>query len=95
MAGILGIVSVIASFVLSYPSPGEGAAALGGIAIGIAIAVVALVIFLLSRGGRKGRAPAKLVLDHTETPEEGYLAVETYESLYGAEGMVFTPRSNL
>lgn len=90
VAGILGIVSVIASFVLSYPSPGEGAAALG-IAIGIAIAVVALVIFLLSRGGRKGRAPAKLVLDHTETPEEGYLAVETYESLYGAEGIVVTP----
>lgn len=90
VAGILGIVSLIASFVLSYPTPGEGAAALA-IAIGIAIVIVALMVFLLSRGGRKGRAPAKLILDHTEAPEEGYVAVKTYESLANAEGVVLTP----
>lgn len=90
VAGILGIVSVIASFVLSYPTPGEGAAALG-IAIGIAIVVVSLVIILLSRGSREGRGPGKLVLDHTEAPEEGYLAVKTYESFADAEGVVLTP----
>ena len=90
VAGILGIVRLIASFVLSYPTPGEGAAALA-IAIGIAIVIVALMVFLLSRGGRKGRAPAKLILDHTEAPEEGYVAVKTYESLANAEGVVLTP----
>ncbi|MFA7636042.1 MAG: NfeD family protein, partial [Bacillota bacterium] len=42
-------------------------------------------------GGRKGRAPAKLILDHTEAPEEGYVAVKTYESLANAEGVVLTP----
>jgi len=90
VAGILGIVSLIASFVLSYPTPGEGAAALG-IALGIAIAVIVFLAFLLSRGGRKGRAPAKLVLDHTEAPEEGYLAVKTHEAFVDAEGVVLTP----
>ena len=90
VVGILGIVSIFASLILSYPTPAQ---AMGAISISIVVTVllILLLIRFLSRGGKRlGRAD-RIVLEHSEAPEEGYVGVEDLRSLLDAEARAITP----
>lgn len=90
VAGILGIVSIFGSLILSYPTPAQ---AMGAISISIVVAVflVFLLIRFLSRGGRKLGRAGRIVLEHSEVPEEGYVGVEDLRPLLDAEARAITP----
>ncbi len=90
VAGILGIVSIFGSLILSYPTPAQ---AMGAISISLVVAVflILLLIRFLSRGGRKLGRAGRIVLEHSEAPEEGYVGVEDLRSLLDAEARAITP----
>jgi len=90
VAGILGIVSIFASLILSYPTPAQ---AMGAISISIVVAVllIFLLVRFLSRGGKKLGPAGRIVLEHSEAPEEGYVGVEDLRSLLGEEARAMTP----
>jgi membrane-bound serine protease (ClpP class) len=90
VAGILGIVSIFASLILSYPTPAQ---AMGAISISIVVAVflIFLAIRFLSRGGKALGRAGRIVLEHSEAPEEGYVGVEDLRSLLDAEARAITP----
>ena len=90
VAGILGIVSIFASLILSYPTPAQ---AMGAISISIVVAVllIFLLVRFLSRGGKKLGRAGRIVLEHSEAPEEGYVGVEDLRSLLGEEARAMTP----
>ncbi|HAI85372.1 MAG TPA: peptidase S14, partial [Firmicutes bacterium] len=90
VAGILGIVSIFGSLILSYPTPAQ---AMGAISISIVVAVflIFLLIRFLSRGGKKLGRAGRIVLEHSEAPEEGYVGVEDLRSLLDEEARATTP----
>jgi len=90
VVGILGIVSIFASLILSYPTPAQ---AMGAISISMVVTVllVLLLVRFLSRGGKKLGRAGRIVLEHSEAPEEGYVGVEDLRSLLGEEARAITP----
>ena len=89
VTGILGIVGVFASLVLSYPTPAQAMSALAVALVGGA-ALSALTVGLLTRGGRLRGRPGRIVLRHEERVDKGYLAVERLAGVDGAEGVAVT-----
>jgi len=90
VVGILGIVSIFASLILSYPTPAQ---AMGAISISIVVTVflILLLIRFLSRGGKKLGRAGRIVLEHSEAPEEGYVGVSDLRSLLDTEARAITP----
>lgn len=90
VAGILGIVSIFASLILSYPTPGQAMGAIA-ISIGVAVVLILLLVRFLSRSGKKLGRANRIVLEHSESPEEGYVGVEDLRSLLDEEARAVTP----
>ena len=90
VVGILGIVSIFASLILSYPTPAQ---AMGAISISIVVTVflILLLVRFLSRGGKKLGRAGRIVLEHSEAPEEGYVGVSDLRSLLDTEARAITP----
>lgn len=86
--GIAGIVLEVSSIVMTYLSHG-GVAALG-ITL-IILAVIAIAVSLALRSVNKGRlSKSAMILNQTESVEEGYIATRDMEVFLGKEGVTTT-----
>ncbi|MEA4883495.1 MAG: nodulation protein NfeD [Clostridia bacterium] len=90
VTGILGIVSIFASILFSYPTPGQAMTALG-IAFTVTVVLVGLLIHFMGRHGKDQVGSGRIVLGHSETPDRGYVAVDTMERFLGKDGIALTP----
>ncbi len=88
LPGISGIILEVVSIVLTYLWHG-GLAALGVTLI--ILAVVAIVISLALRSANKGRlSRSPIILNESESTEEGYVATKDMEVFVGKEGVTTT-----
>jgi len=86
--GITGIVLEVASIVMTYLSHG-GVAALG-ITL-IILAMIAIAVSLALRSVNKGRlSKSAMILNQTESVEDGYIATRDMEVFLGKEGVTIT-----
>lgn len=88
LPGISGILLEAAAIVMTYLSHG-GLAALGMTLI--ILAVVALAVSLMLRSVNRGRlSKSPMILNNTESAEEGYVAVRDMEVFLGKQGVTTT-----
>lgn len=88
LPGISGIVLEVVSIVLMYRSYG-GLAALG-LTI-IILAVMGIVISIALRSASKGRlSKSSIILNESETVEDGYSAIKDMDVFLGKEGITTT-----
>lgn len=88
LPGISGVLLEVAAIVMTYMAHG-GLAALG-ITL-IILAVVALAVSLMLRSVNRGRlSKSSVILNDTESTEEGYVAVRDMEVFLGKEGVTTT-----
>lgn len=88
LPGISGIIFEIACIVLTYLWHG-GLAALGMTLI--ILAIVAIVTSLALRSVNKGKlSKSDIILNETESPEDGYVASKDMEVFLGKEGVTLT-----
>lgn len=88
LPGISGILLEAAAIVMTYLAHG-GLAALGMTLI--ILAVVALAVSLMLRSVNRGRlSKSPMILNNTESAEEGYVAVRDMEVFLGKQGVTTT-----
>ncbi len=85
IAGGSGIVLLVIGIILTATTPAEAM-----VMIGILLALVALVLFVILRSARKGKLSKLLVLRSAAKHESGYSATADFSALAGKEGVAMT-----
>lgn len=84
--GIAGIISLCASIILSAATTAEGL-----IMLVTALLLAAAVVAVLFRCLKRSPIWSKIVLQHAETKEQGYVGASDYSHLVGQVGEALTP----